>query len=68
MVKARRVRRHLGQVAGPRAERFGAGWRLTVWTVTGQDLVKHSMTVSEDGAVDDRAETVARDMPVPASR
>jgi hypothetical protein len=39
-----------------------------VWTVTGKDLVKHSMTVSEDGAVGGRAERVAQDMPVPASR
>ncbi len=52
------------QIAAPRAERTGGGWSVTLWTVTGQDLVRHQVTLGGSQGIADSAKTTASDLPV----
>ncbi len=56
------------RISPAEAEKSGTGWTVQSWTVTGTDLVRHETTIGADGAVTDRTEIVASDLPVPASR
>jgi len=58
-----------GDRIGPAtAEQASSGWTVETWTIRGADLVRHETTVGTDGTVTDKTETVATDLPVPASR
>ena len=58
-----------GDRIGPaKAEQSSSGWTVEVWTISGADLVRHETTIGTDGTVTDKTETVATDLPVPASR
>lgn len=56
------------RIAPPKAEQSASGWTVEVWTISGADLVRHETTIGTDGTVTDETETVASDLPVPASR
>lgn len=56
------------RIAPAKAEQSSAGWTVEVWTISGADLVRHETTIEATGAVTDKTETVASDLPVPASR
>ena len=51
-------------VAAPDPQRDGQSWTMHVWTVTGQALVDHALTVGHDGSVTDSPTTVAENLPV----
>lgn len=55
------------QVKPAYAESNAGGWRVEVWMVSGQDLVRHELGIATGRPVSDRAETVARGIPVPYS-
>ena len=55
------------EVAPAKAGQAGSGWTVTVWSVTGTDLVRHQVGVGADGTTVDKTEVVASDLPVPAS-
>jgi len=58
-----------GDRIGPaKATQSSSGWTVEVWTISGADLVRHETTIGTDGTVTDKTETVATDLPVPASR
>ncbi len=56
------------QIGPAKAEQSSSGWTVEVWMITGSDLVRHETTIGTDGTVTDKTETVATDLPVPASR
>jgi hypothetical protein len=56
------------RIAPAKAEQSPAGWTVESWMISGADLVRHETTVASDGTVTDKTETVASDLPVPASR
>ncbi len=65
-----RVRRHVEQTYGrtivpPQPRRSGAGWRLTVWMVYDNQLIRHDLEVAPHGVVVDRSERVFEGMPTP---
>lgn len=63
-----RIEQEFGDVVAPaEATAEGDGWAVVSWTVTGQDLVRHDVTVGADGTVQDDPEVVATDLPVPVS-
>jgi hypothetical protein len=64
--RARVVKSFTERVTAPAPQRSGPGWRLTQWMVSGQELVRHEVTVSPTGEVRDSADTVAS-LPVPVS-
>jgi hypothetical protein len=51
-------------VAAPDPRRDGQSWTMHVWTVTGQALVDHALTVGHDGSVTDSPTTAAENLPV----
>lgn len=55
------------KVTAPAPDAAGDGWQLTLWTVQGQDLVRHDLVIGSDGQVQDSAVAVAEQLPVPAS-
>lgn len=57
-----------GKIAPAKAEQSSSGWTVESWMVSGFDLVRHQTTITTDGAVTDKTETVVSDLPVPASR
>ena len=58
-----------GERIGPaKAEQSSSGWTVESWMISGADLVRHETTIGTDGTVTDKTETVATDLPVPASR
>ena len=58
-----------GDRIGPaKAEQSSSGWTVEAWMINGADLVRHETTIGTDGTVTDKTETVATDLPVPASR
>lgn len=58
-----------GDRIGPaKATQSSAGWTVETWMISGADLVRHETTIDTDGTVTDKTETVATDLPVPASR
>jgi len=65
-----RVRRQVEQTYGrsivpPQPRRSGAGWRLSVWMVYDNQLIRHDLEVAADGVVVDRSERVFEGMPTP---
>lgn len=56
------------RIAPAKAEQSPAGWTTESWMISGADLVRHETTIASDGTVTDKTETVASDLPVPASR
>lgn len=52
------------QIAAPRAESADGAWTVTLWTVTGQDLVRHQVTLGGSAGIADSAKTIASDLPV----
>ena len=56
------------RIGPPEAEQSSSGWTVEVWMISGADLVRHETTIGTDGTVTDKTETVASDLPVPASR
>ncbi|HEU4546889.1 MAG TPA: hypothetical protein VFR88_11410, partial [Microlunatus sp.] len=58
-----------GDRIGPaKATQSSAGWTVETWMISGADLVRHETTIDTGGTVTDKTETVATDLPVPASR
>lgn len=55
------------KVSAPRPKRADEGWTMHVWTVSGQSLIDHDLTVGVDGKVTDRPKTVVSDLPTPVS-
>lgn len=55
------------KVSAPRPERTDNGWAMHVWTVSGQSLIDHDLTVAADGKVTDSPKTVVSDLPTPVS-
>lgn len=55
------------KVTAPAPAAAGDGWQLTLWTVKGQDLVRHDLVLEANGQVQDSAVAVAEQLPVPAS-
>lgn len=55
------------KVTAPAPAATGDGWQLTLWTVKGQDLVRHDLVIGADGQVQDSTVAVAEELPVPAS-
>jgi hypothetical protein len=60
-------RQYADLVKPPAAEPSATGWTVTAWSVDGTSLVRHHLTIAADGAVTDQPESVATDLPVPAS-
>jgi hypothetical protein len=56
------------RVAPAEVKQASSGWTVSVWTVSDTDLVRHEVSIGADGSVTDKTETVASDLPVPASR
>jgi len=52
------------QLAAPRAKAVDGGWTVTVWTITGSQLVRHDLTVRADGTVTDVTAVAADKLPV----
>ena len=50
-------------ISAPRAERKGTGWQLILWTMDNQTLLEHTVTVSSEGHVTDKAVTREEDLP-----
>ena len=59
---------HGKKITPATAEQTASGWTVSVWTIDDTDLVRHEVSVAANGAVSDKIETVATDLPVPASR
>lgn len=59
---------HGDRITPARAEKASTGWTVESWMISGSDLVRHETTIGADGTVTDKTETVASDLPVPASR
>jgi len=59
--------RYADVVQPPTARASETGWSVTVWMVYDRSLVRHSLEIAVDGAVQDRPEVVETDMPVPYS-
>lgn len=55
-------------VQPPVAEPSGTGWTVIAWMVYDRTLVRHSLEIAADGAVQDSPEVVETDLPVPYSR
>lgn len=49
------------------AAESGDGWQVTVWMVSGRDLVRHELGLASGTAVTDQVTTVEKDIPVPYS-
>lgn len=56
------------QIAPAQAKQASSGWTVSVWTVSDTDLVRHQVRIGSDRTVTDTTETLASDLPVPASR
>lgn len=56
------------RVSAPRPKQTDAGWQMHVWTVSGQSLIDHDLTVAADAKVTDKPTTVVSDLPTPISR
>lgn len=55
------------RIAAAKPSKVEDGWSYVLWTVTGEDLVQHSVTVATDGRVSDERTVVEKGIPVPAS-
>lgn len=55
------------KIAPPAARQAANGWTVTVWTVTGLNLIRHDLTIAADGTVTDARTEVVAGMPVPPS-
>lgn len=55
------------QIAAPKAVEQSGGWLVTLWTVRGTDLVRHKITVGNDGSITDNQTVAASNLPVPIS-
>jgi len=52
-------------VQPPVAQPTETGWNMTVWMVYDRSLVRHSLEIAADGAVQDSPEVVETEIPVP---
>jgi hypothetical protein len=55
------------KISAPRPVADDDGWAITLWTVTGTNLVQHDLVVRADRTVQATAVVVAEGMPVPDS-
>lgn len=53
-----------GQVSEPQVSATTEGWIVTSWTGGQDSIVRHETTVTRDGAVSDRATTMAQGLPL----
>ncbi len=61
------IKEFAAKITPPRPAAAGDGWSVVLWTVTGTDLVRHTLVVNADGTVDATAIVVEEGIPVPAS-
>ena len=55
------------RIKPPAAEAEGQGWSLTLWSVSGNQLVQHDLVIAADGTVNTTSVVAAENVPVPAS-
>jgi hypothetical protein len=59
------VEDEFGAAVSPVAKPSDTGWAVTLWMVDDQSLVRHHLSISADGAVEDRSEVVVTGLPLP---
>jgi hypothetical protein len=61
------MKTYRSKIGPAQATESSEGWQVTIWMVQGRDLVTHQLGIASGTAVTDQAETVEKDLPVPAS-
>ncbi|QDP98462.1 hypothetical protein FOE78_23440 [Microlunatus elymi] len=61
------IKKYGDQIAPPEAVAESGGYAMTLWTVSGTDLIQHKIIVGSDGAITDATKVAADNLPVPSS-